>query len=434
MRQVATRLLLSSALVSVLMQGLAAADSWTWRDRDDQSRPLSIHSVTAAHDDEGPTVTVAFDQPMRPEEMGEKDFIIVAVDSDGEEPNEEWIYLVSVEGQLQRFSYNPRTEEAYPIADWTFSRPTPESVTVKVTAHAPGYSHAFFAGSYTESAPGCAGGCWDSVPYRGGLIHDWTPPQVKGVREPSTWTFESTLKFYWEALDYGLSGFRRSTLLMTEPGSGKWRVVATRTEPGRYQLRIRGLEQGGNVGLRPVAQDGAGNKALGPIRRTRLPYDQANPDAPGRFTGLWAEEETNAFGGSVHTSTAPMDSLVFPGRGNLYCFHGRWGPDPVRATFEAGGETVEIDTLAGGGYSDGFPTCIETATVEPRSATLVVHAGRVSVDWYWAGVYPPETDVAERRVVDHSASGDLPPARSLVVPARDLEAGARAVRGLLNRS
>jgi hypothetical protein len=209
--------------------------------------------------------------------------------------------------------------------------------------------------------------------------------------------------FYWEASDVGLSGFKRSTLMMSEPGSGTWRAVSTQEEPGRYKILVRPLNQGSNVMLRPVAQDGAGNKTIGPVRRTRVPWDQGNPNGPGTFTGKWREEMTHGFGGTAHVSSAPMDSLRFPGTGNLYCFHGWWGPDPVRATFEAGGETIEIDTFSSSPtYSDGYPKCIDLGTVEERTATLTVHEGRVSVDWYWSGVYASDFEpVTEEHEATH---------------------------------
>ena len=419
------RLLAATSLVFALLPGLAFADSWTWRDRDDLDRPLSIRSVTAGHLDDKPMVTVTFDQPLRPEEMGEKDFVVLTVDSDGKAPNEEWAYFFAYEGQLHRVSYNPHSDEAHEIDESTFSRPTPESLEIQVTPFAPGEGHIFAAGSYTESAPGCAKGCWDWTPNRGALIHDWTPPWVHGVTEPATWTFQRTLKFYWEASDVGLSGFRRSTLLMSRPGSGRWEAVAKRAKPGRYVVFIRDLNQGSNVMLRPVAVDGAKNKTFGPIRRTRVPYDQNNERGGATFSGTWVEEGAPAFGGTVHTSTAPMDSLTFSGNGNLYCFYGTWGPG-VRATFEAGGETVEIDTLAGDDYPGGYPTCIDTETVEDRAATLTVHAGRVSVDWYWAGIYPAEPATAEEESADSPLSRLLP-SGAAVPSARELVLARRSI-------
>lgn len=431
MRNRRTRLFVASSLVLGLLPGLAAANSTTWRDRDDQDRALSIASLTAGHIEDQPTVTVQFDRALRPEAMGEKDFIVLMIDSDGEHPNEEWAYFVAVDGQLQRFSYNPHSEETHEIDESTFSRPTPESLEIRVTPFAPGEGHIFAAGSYTESAPGCAKGCWDRAPNRGGLIHDWTVPWVHAVREPSTWTFQRTLMFYWEASDVGLSGFRRSTLMMSEPGSGKWHAVATRDEPGRYKVFVRPLNQGSNVMLRPVAQDGAGNKTIGPIRRTRVPWDQGNPNGPGAFTGMWQEEMTHAFGGTVHVSNAAMDSLTFPGAGNLYCFQGWWGPDPVRATFEVGGETIEIDTVSSPPtYSDGYPKCIDVETVEERTATLTVHAGRVSVDWYWAGIYPSETDTT----TEQRAAAHLLGTPEMVVPRAEMKARSETVRAAISRS
>lgn len=429
------RALIASSLVLGLLPGLAAANSWTWRDRDDQDRPLSIASVTAGHvedppDGHMPTVTVTFDQPLRPEEMGPKDFVIVLIDSDGKEPNEEWIYLIAVDGRLERVSYNPHSDEASSIYEGTFRFPTPESVEIDVTRFAPGEGHIFAAGSYTESAPGCAQGCWDWAPNRGGLIHDWTPPWVRGMTEPSPWTFQRTLKINWEVSDVGLSGFRKSSLMMSEPGSGKWHAVATRKKPGRYKVFVRDLNQGSNVLLRPVAQDGANNKTIGPIRRTRVPWDQANPNGPGTLAGMWREEMRHAFGGTVHTSTAPGDSMTFAATGNLYCVYAVWGPDPAQVTFEVGGETIEYGTPGGTGYTGGYPICIDAETVDERTATLTVHAGLVSVDWYWAGIYPSEIEATP----EEAPSGDQEPAPEMPLPKGEMKTGSEAVRTALSRS
>ncbi|MFN2588187.1 MAG: hypothetical protein ABR613_08720 [Actinomycetota bacterium] len=416
MRKVAAGLLAASLLGFGLVQAPATADSWTWRDRGGPARTLSIRSVSAGHYGYGPTVTITFDRPLRASQMGPKDFVILDVDSDGRGKSEEWTYLVSVRGRFRRFAYNPHSDSVSEIHRSSFSFPTPRSVRLEVTNYSPGHSQAFAVGSFTKTAPGCGGGCWDVVPNRGRLIHDWTPPQIKAVTEPSPWTFEPYVRFTWEALDYGLSGFKRSALLTSEPGSGRWKVVQVRTSPGRYRLRIP-VEQGAHVMLRPVAQDGARNKTLGPVRRTRVPYDQGNRDAPGTFTGAWTEEETDAYGGTIHRSTAPMDSFSFLATASVYCFHGWWGPDPVRATFEAGGETIEIDTFPTGGQSDGYPKCITLPAVEERVATLTVQAGRLSLDWYWAGVgegngYPSSREVAAHPV-ESRAGGSMPPLREL---------------------
>ncbi len=434
MRNRRTRLFVAAWLVAGL-PGLAAANPWTATDQDDLDRPLSIASVTAGHiTDEAlqvdPTVTVTFDQPLLPEEMGPNDFVVVVVESDGEAPNDEWIYLIAVDGQLQRVSYNPHSDQFHEISDSMWSRPTPESVEIQVSKHYPGDSHAFAAASYTESAPGCAEGCWDWAPNHGALIHDWTAPWVRGVREPSQWTYQRTLMFYWEASDAGLSGFKRSTLMRSEPGSGKWRPVSTQDEPGRYKILVRPLNQGSNVMLRPVAQDRAGNKTLGPTRRTRVPWDQGNTNGPRRFAGKWQEEMSHGFGGTVHVSKEPAASLTFPGTGNLYCFHGWWGPDPVRATFEVGGQTIEIDTVSSPPtYNDGYPKCIDLGTVEERTATLTVHEGPLTVDWYWAGIYASEFEpVTEEREATHPH-----PAPGIDWPKARIKAGSELARAALSQ-
>ncbi|HEV2754546.1 MAG TPA: hypothetical protein VG318_02060 [Actinomycetota bacterium] len=428
MRKLIAGVLAPACLALGLVAAPATADSWKWRDRGGPEGFLSIESVGVGHRGNGPTATITFDRPLRPAQMGPKDFVILDVDSDGRGKSDEWIYLVSIRGRLRRFSYNPHSETVHAVAGYTFSRPTPRSVQLSLSSYVSEYSFAFAAGAYTETSPGCGGGCWDTVPNRGRLIHDWTPPQIKAVTEPHPWTLNTYVRFTWEALDYGLAGLKRSTLLMSEPGSGKWKVVQVRTEPGRYRLRIP-VEQGANVMLRPTAIDGTMNKTLGPVRRTRVPYDQSNADGPGTFTGMWTEEEQPyAWGGTLHRSTAPMDTFAYSATANVYCFHGQWGPDAVRATFAVGGETMEFDTLGAGGYSDGYPKCITLDTVEERVATLTVQAGRMGVDWYWAGVGEGNGyDQPSREVAAHPVES---PAAGAMAPLRTL----RAARAVLSRS
>lgn len=389
MRKIVFGTVLSLAMAS-LVAGPVSADTWTWRDKGRNRGPLSIASVKIAHDQGyggDVTLTIAFDEPLDPERMGRDDFVVVDIQSDARGKSEFWVYFVAHRGRLRSFIYYPKSREVSSDGAY-FRRPTHRSIKMLSLDHyeqTGGGGLAFAVGAYSETGPGCSGGCWDVTPNRGYLIHDYRRPDLYYFSAPEGFWLEPQVPVRWRARDQGLSGLREARLETSQAGSGRWRTVATRPA-GAQRVSVATVE-GAQMMFRLSARDGAANVTRSDLAITRIPYDQASETGPGSFTGAWLEQEDpDNLGGTVHTSTAPLDSLSFPGKGNLYCVHLGWGPnEAARVRLQAGEEFADFEH---GVVEDGYelPYCLTTTEVEERTATLTVFAGRVSVDWYWSGI------------------------------------------------
>ncbi|HEV2754547.1 MAG TPA: hypothetical protein VG318_02065 [Actinomycetota bacterium] len=383
MRKAVSVAVASVLLGTTLGAAPATADSWTWRDRGGGRGPLSIQSVNAGHGRyRQPMLTITFDRALDPAAMGRRDFVVVDLELNGRGKTDLLVYFASVRGRLRTFSYEPRWKT------WgggvPFSRPTPRTLRLGLPANYEVGGAAFAVASYSEAA-GCGEACWDVVPNRGYLVHDYTAPEFSAMVAPAEFWFEPEVPVWWRARDRGLSGLRDTTLMVSDAGSGKWRRVATRRAPGRSRVVVPGVE-GKHMMFQTIARDRAGNVTKSPFVLTRVPYDQANPEGPGTLVGAWLEEERpDAQGGTVHVSTAPGDSLSFPGKGNLFCVILQWVGGPMEATFEVG-ETSHRLTQSAGDNQYRLPYCITTPEPGETTAKLTVIAGRLGVDGYWAGL------------------------------------------------
>lgn len=379
MRRVATALLISWTLAAGVVP--AGADVWTWPDKGGGGGPLGITSVRTEHGSFGPLLVVKFDGRLNPRGMGRKDFVVVDVEMDGRGKSEEWIYFVAVRGQLRTFTYYPKSKST--VVDNIGFSFGPRSImlpTMDSWEHDQYGGHAFAVGSYSESAPGCARGCWDVTPNRGYLVHDYTAPEITSFSAPQAYWYEPEVPVGWRVKDRGLSRIREIFLRTSEAGTGKWRRVTTRRAVGRHEVSLPAVE-GSHMMFQVVAEDRARNVTASGFRLTRIPFDQATEAGPGAFQGLWVEEpDDTVHGGTVHTSTLPMDSFSFADDANEFCVIARWAGDPGTATLEAGEASTEI----GSGVALE-PYCVQTDRIEEQTATLTVQTGRLSVDAYWSG-------------------------------------------------
>lgn len=429
-----------------LTQHPAAADSWAWRDKGGGRGPLAIAGIRAGHASYGPNLTITFDRPLDPGAMGRKDFVVVDVEADGRGKSERWIYLVSVRGRLRSFSYDPKSGAVTP---WSSRRPSRRSVVVPTLYdHEVRYfgGHGFAVGSYSETGGECLGGCWDVTPERGFLVHDYTAPDIVWFNTPTPhpdypFWFRPTLPVSWRVEDRGLSGIRRVMLMTSEAGTGDWHRAATERidEFHRvtfHKVRVPAVE-GAHVMFQLVAEDGAGHVERSSISLSRIPYDQANDSAPGTFTGLWSEDDDpEAQGATVHTSTSPIDSLSFSGAGNTYCVILRWVSETGGATLEAGGSSLEITQPSyAGDYL--WPYCVRTEEAEEHTATLTIQSGRLSVDGYWIGVDGPwasDGTLRPRAVAEGNGHGSsLPALRGPGASLEELKRVSRSTRPRLSR-
>jgi hypothetical protein len=379
MRRVVATLFVSIALAAGIAP--AGADVWTWPDKGGGGGPLGIAGVRTEHGSLGPLLVVKFDGRLNPKAMGRKDFIVVDVEMDGRGKSEEWIYFVAVRGQLRTFTYYPKSKSTV-IDNIGFSF-GPRSImlpTLDSWEHEQYGGHAFAVGAYSESSPGCSRGCWDVAPNRGYLVHDYTAPEITAFSAPREYWYEPEVPVGWRVKDRGLSRIREIFLRTSEAGTGKWSRAATRRAVGRHEVSLPAVE-GSHMMFQVVAQDRARNTTASDFRLTRIPFDQASDTGPGTFQGLWVEEpDDTAHGGTVHTSTLPMDSFSFSDDANEFCVIARWAGDPGAATLEAGEESVEVAPSTA-----LEPTCVQTDRIEEQTATVTVQSGRLSVDAYWSG-------------------------------------------------
>jgi hypothetical protein len=436
--------------VSVLLMGAlvaspASADSWKWRDKAGGKGPLSIAAVRAGHGSSGPNLTITFDRRPEPAAMGAKDFVVVDVEADLGDKSERWIYLVGVRGRLRTFSYYPKSDSVV-VDEMAFERSGRRSVVLfPLYDHEATYygGHAFAVGSYSETGSGCGRGCWDVVPERGYLIHDYTGPDIVWFNTPNPdpefpFWYRSKMPVSWRVEDRGSSGIRRVMLMTSDVGTGEWRRAATERPDGFHRVTFHKIAvpavEGSHVMFRLVAEDGARNVTTSPVSTTRIPYDQANESGPGTFMGLWSEEDyRGAQGGTVHTSNVPIDSLSIPGEGDTYCVILRWVTASGSATLEAGDSSTEITQPSHvGDYL--WPYCVQAERVAEQTATLRIQSGRVSVDGYWTGVDASSADDGSRRPRSFAgALGDGSAAPRLRRPEASLEDMRRIGRSMRPR-
>ncbi len=380
MRKAAALLVLSSLFALALLTAPATADSWTWRDKGGKG-PLSIAKVQAGHGRHGPTVTITFDQPLNPSAMGRKDFVVLDLETNGKGTSEAWIYFFGVRGRIRSYYYVPAIKTGWEDGA-KFTRPDARSIKVVLPPSYPDDSgHMFAVGARSQT--GCSPRCWDVVPNRGYLIHDWTDPVVPKLPAPE-WSLDGQVSVEWRGSDAGFSRLRRTTLMTGPAGSGKWRPVASRSGTLKHTARVV-APAGGHMMFQVLAEDWARNSGRSSVVATRIPYDQTNPAGGGAFSGAWLEsEDESRYGGSVHTSSAPLDSFTFSGAGNSFCVFFDWDTPAGSASYTVDGATRPLQHDPGS-VETGLPECLDFTTVEERTATLTVDAGRLNLDGYWRG-------------------------------------------------
>ncbi|HYO60979.1 MAG TPA: hypothetical protein VEU29_03675 [Actinomycetota bacterium] len=428
MRRIATSLLVA-VVVGTLAAAPANADTWDWRDPDGRG-PLSIKSIRAEHGSFGPWLRIRFDQPVKPAAWGPKDFVVADIEIDGRGKSERWVYFVSVRNQLRAFTYYPKTRSV--VTDNVGFGGGPYNISLPALSydeHLAYGGHAFAIGSFSKT--GCAGGCWDVVPRRGYLIHDYTAPEITSFTTPQGYWYEPEVPVSWRVKDRGLARIRETYLRASEAGTGKWRRVTTRRKVGRHQTTLPAVE-GSHVMLQVVARDRARNVTESDFRLTRIPFDQASEAGPGTFEGLWMETpDETAHGGTVHTSTLPMDSFSFSDDANAFCVIARWEGDPGTATLAAGEESTDV-----GPSTVLEPACVSTDRIEEQTATLTVESGRLSVDAYWSGadgVWARNGTLRPREVAGAHEGGTLPVVEGSFPSLREIKRISRSMRSRLSR-
>lgn len=375
------------ALVWLVASGLPAyADRGPWLDPRDAQGPLAIRKIEIGHRLDSTTLEVTFERPVDPARLDERDFIVFDFDGNGDRKSEEWVYFFPVRGRWRGVAYYPRTDQ-YELAYYDLDRTSRRSFKLVLPPYAHQSRGGFLFRIATSSRTGaaCSKVCLDYVPNANWLIHDWTFPEIQRFEVPAfslatgdTPAFQAT----WQVRDEGFSGLRKRTLWKRMPGAKEWRRVA-QDRLQRVTSRAFAIEQGNKLQLRVTGVDGAGNKASSEILETVVPFDDANNANDAVYVGAWQQVAAeDAYLGSAHVSSTPLDTFRFSGTGRRYCITYRVGEEFGRAALETSEEGLVID-MSSSSYLR--TACIYHSESAPRTAVLSAYdpGAIINVDAYW---------------------------------------------------
>ena len=362
----------------------ARANSLSGSDQDASHGPLSIRRVEAGHRGDGhrTKIDVFFDRAVRPGELEVGDFFGIELDGRGDRTGDAVILGAAgprgwypfqrggmTSPEIQRIAANGFRVIVSPHSDW-FS---PD-----------GGGYRFRLASYSESGPECSGGCWDFVPNRGWLIHDWTEPVIRRFLVPDIvlpQPEQTLIPLSWRLSDRGRSGQPVWTLWKRIMGDDNWMKVRSGVSATFNEMQLAAAE-GDAFELKLTARDGVGNRARWKLRDTRVPVDDAAARYDATFSGLWEERPTEgAAFGSVHSSRTPLDTFSFSGSGTRFCISYLVADD-----FGIG--RLILDTGEEHGFSQSTESdpgyaCVESEGSAPRTATVSIDYGIVNIDGFW---------------------------------------------------
>lgn len=376
------------ALILVAQGSSAIADRGSWWDRRDRARgPLAISRIEIGHTQFHSTLNIVFDSRVTPATFGRDDFVAIEI-SGGKRPRTDYIIFYGArQGRLFTFIYDPQQRESASGGYW-HRRPSPRELKVVnaeigLPMDAPGYR--FRVSTFSEGG-GCTSGCWDAVPSRGWLLHDWTRPTVRAF-ELAEWSIPSGTRAFssvkWAVYDRGLSGLRRRSLMMRETDSGEWTRVRSSSTAGT-SLDDIGVTPGTRTRFRVTALDGVANLTRSHTLRTRVPLDDTSTEHQATYFGVWSQQESeSAYLATLHVSQTPLATFSFAAEAKMYCVVYRVGDEWGQATFTVGDDSQRVDQTFQSTISTVVPSCIGFDSAEPRTATLKVDEGVVNVDGYY---------------------------------------------------
>lgn len=375
------------AFVGLVALSLPAhADRGPWPDPSDARGPLAIDRIEIGHKRwDNTTIEVVFERAVDPARLDKRDFIVFDFDGNGDRKSEEWVYFFPVRGRWRGVVYYPRSGN-YGSAFYDLNRTSRRSFKLVLPswAHQDRGGYFFRIATSSRTGAGCSKGCFDAVPNASWLIHDWTYPVIRRFEVPTfslatgdTPAFQPT----WHVTDEGFSRLSDRTLWKRVPGAKDWERVA-RDRVQRVTRKAFELEQGNKLQLRATATDGAGNKISSSVLETVVPFDDANEANEALYLGMWEDAPAaNAYLGSAHISSTPLDTFRFTGIGRRFCISYRAGKEFGLAELEVGGRSAGID-MSSSSYL-GRTECVEHSEVALRTAVLSVDAGIINVDAYW---------------------------------------------------
>lgn len=379
-----------ACLAAACFAAPAGADARRWGDRGDGRGPLALRGVEVGHDRWGsPTVTVSFENPISPATFGRRDFFVVQLEGVGRPTVDYSYYFGAFDGRWVTYGYDERERQVV-HGGYYFRMPSSRQVRIWLGGE-PWYypetgGHRFRVASNSRSGA-CAGGCWDVLPRRGWLVHDYTPPDVLRWQLPPwvlTTDAEPEIPISWRVRDIGLSKLRDVTLWKRSSAGGEWEQVESRSSGGRVDRRLP-AEQGAHVWFRLTARDHSGNETRTHALETRVPFDDTSSEHAAAYFGLWEEEShVDTYLNTLHVSSTSVDTFSFTAEARHYCIVYRRGPDYGDATLEMDGE--EHTLYMNFPVTSIQPHCLDAGSRALREIVVRPRDGGViNVDGFWSG-------------------------------------------------
>lgn len=345
---------LLAALVLSLLPASASGHTLTRTDGNDTNGPLDVAAVRSTHTGSAATFRITTHGSFTNSHIdGDNGFVEVDIDTNGDREID-FIAVIfyaagKMRGVLLRGNGNLVTRSL--AAKRVSSRAVQVTVPFSKIGKPKSFDFAvfsFFAASpCSENRP-----CVDAVPNRYPLLRqDLTAPTVKWRSVP-TYSTESGTGLSFDVAfsvidDPHGSGVGRWTLQRREVGSSTWVDVKSGTTK-RPTVSVPG-DEGATYQLRVLAQDKQGNKRFSTIRKTTIPYDDANVefDYQGDWTGLTGT--AGAFRGTVHVGEQDaVLSFTVPG-GRQLCLLGGTAAGSAAASLTVNGD-------ANGSWTEGTGT------------------------------------------------------------------------------
>jgi len=334
-------------------------------------------------------VTVIFERPVDPARLKRRDFFVLDLSGNARGRSDIWFYFWAGEKRWFAHSYDPQTKKVGYGGSWV-TRLSPRGFKITVPYVEEVYfdsitgGYRFRLASFSRTGPGCGSGCWDAIPNRGWLVHDWAAPFVERWQVPYYSLPASDIPgvpVVFRVVDRGFSGLRKWKLSKKIPGTDDWKTV----HDGRSEELVRRLvpgEQGQKLLVRLEASDRTGHVMPSRVERTIIPYDDSNQEAGGTFIGGWSEQEESAsYLRRLHVSSTPLDTFQFTASARTYCSY-RDVPEHGQATYRIGNRSMAVDISSGVPGPHGTQ-CLDFETEAIRTAIVEVAEGTINVDGYW---------------------------------------------------
>jgi hypothetical protein len=331
-----------------------------------------------------------FERPVKPSNIGRRDFFVIDLDGSGTRKSDVWLYFWGGGESWFTHSYDPQTKSVG-YGGYTINRLSPTTFKIRLAATSYWFDsedrggYRFRIASFSRTGPGCASGCFDSVPDASWLVHDWTEPELTRFLAPPFSLVPGdvpAVPITWRVIDRGYSGLAGRVLWKRVMGQERWTKVAEGRSSELSKQEVE-AEQGQKIQLRVTAWDGARNRMRPRVRETVVPFDDTNAEAGGTFLGLWTEEaRPAAYLSGIHVSSTPLDSFQFTAEASMYCVSFQPGEEFGSATFDVDGRTSGIQ------MTEVYPArtnthCEYFDTAETRTAVVEVNEGTINIDGYW---------------------------------------------------